>query len=107
MKNKKNNLEEQITRALLNEAASKQSSDISNECLSNELICHLCEGELSEIQQQKALEHLDKCQQCRTDLAFYYELVGRERANVAIKLKKLISLLPSLAKKLDKKSRET
>jgi len=101
MKKKYNGIEDQIRKALLEEASLRQPSDVSNDCLSDELICRLREGSLPHDQRQKALEHIEKCRQCRNDVAFYFELVDHGSTTSAIKLKGLGYLLPQLTKKLD------
>lgn len=95
-------IEELIEKAFRDKEGIEESPEAFGECLSDESIHALHEGTLPEDQRQKVLEHLDKCQHCCNDLAFYYEIMSpQEEVDVLTKLKRLEALLPQLMTKLD------
>lgn len=101
--NDENNLIEKLMeQAFQGKAERDQSPEALGECLSDASIHALHAGTLPENQRQMALEHLDKCQHCCNDLAFYYEIMNpQEQTSVLTKLKRLRDLLPQLVAKLD------
>ncbi len=101
MENEENKIENLIAKALEKKAQIAESVE-GDQCLTDEVIVGFYEDTLSQDQRSAALEHLDKCNNCKNDLAFYFEMMASQvKPSISSKLKALKSMLPGLAKKFD------
>ena len=75
MENKQ--LEELLNISIRKKMACESGPDDISECLSNETIQSLYDGQLDITQRDTALDHLSQCLYCCDDLKMYADLVSQ------------------------------
>ena len=80
--------EKLVKKAIRLEVDSRAAEKIQSGCLSDAELQAICEGNLSEIERDRALKHLYECNQCRIDLKFFFDCIedSKQENSLSIKL---------------------